>query len=105
MHHCFLPCLICIDSVSRQDIIAEQKAIAAARPAGVEVTIEEVRKMDKLHWCIKESLRFTSATFVQRRVMEDVSFKEWVIPKGHYVCVSPHLVHFDPKRWTNPEKA
>ncbi len=90
----------------RAEVVAEQDGIAAAyRAAGrTQLELEDARKMEKLHACLKETLRFTSATLIQRRVMRDVVYDDrYVIPRNHYVCVSPHVVHSDPRIYSQPE--
>jgi len=69
-----------------------------------QLNYDDIKKLEKLDWCIKETLRMTSAVIIQRKVMSAVTYQNYVIQPGHFVCVSPYLIHHDEKIFTNPNK-
>jgi len=64
----------------------------------------DVIKLEKLDWCIRETLRMTSAVIIQRKVMNPVQYKNYIIQPGHFVCISPYLIHHNERTFTNPDK-
>ncbi|XP_038044568.1 lanosterol 14-alpha demethylase-like [Patiria miniata] len=54
------------------------------------LTYDEVKEMTLLDRCLKETLRIRPPIMTMMRVAkEPVTFKDYVIPPGHQVCVSP----------------
>jgi cytochrome P450 len=62
--------------------------------------IEQLRGMTLV---MKEALRLLPPVpSLPRRVMRDVSYKEFLVPRGSYVSISPSFTHFMPQYWRSP---
>lgn len=80
-------------------------------------TIDDVRALPYTERVITESMRLYSPVWIMaRRVLEDYHAGGYVVPAGGYVLMSQHLLHrdprfytdvdtFDPDRWTPEMKA
>ena len=70
-----------------------------------ELTLESLDQMKLLHACMKESLRLSPPLiYVMRRVMQDIQFREYTIPKGHMVLTSPAIAGRLSDSWSHPDK-
>jgi sterol 14-demethylase len=83
---------------------------------GKPVTHAALRELGFIEACVKEALRLHPPLFMLVRVaQEDFAFKDYVIPKGSWVVVSPTVSHrieeyfpdpnaFDPDRFLPPRE-
>ncbi|KAJ3154064.1 Lanosterol 14-alpha-demethylase [Geranomyces michiganensis] len=70
-----------------------------------ELTYDALRQCALLDRVMKESLRLHSPIHsVMRLVIQDVEYKGYTIPKGHFLCGSPSVSQYDPAKFPNPEK-
>ncbi len=61
---------------------------------------DALKEMTLLDECIRETLRLKPPIIViMRKVMETVHYKEFTIPEGDYISVSPALAQVDPNVW------
>eukprot|EP01088_Endostelium_zonatum_P017256 TRINITY_DN4995_c0_g2_i1.p1 TRINITY_DN4995_c0_g2~~TRINITY_DN4995_c0_g2_i1.p1 ORF type:complete len:426 (-),score=72.89 TRINITY_DN4995_c0_g2_i1:122-1399(-) len=94
----------------------EQREVMDASENKDQLDIQDLVEMKFLHCCIKEALRmFPPLIFVMRAVVEPFEYKNYHIPKGDVLFVSPALSHrvessgfvspneFDPDRFM-PER-
>lgn len=71
---------------------------------------DSIKKFKALESCIKETLRLHPPLItLMRKVLKDQTFKEYTIPAGHYICVSPAIAHrlsevFDHPEEFNPDR-
>ncbi|XP_022208406.2 probable cytochrome P450 312a1 [Drosophila obscura] len=75
------------------------------------ITIEQVRQMEFLEWCLKETLRlYPPAPLLTRKATANCQINDFFIPKGHDVVISPMYMGrckdffpdplvFKPDRW------
>lgn len=64
------------------------------------LTYEALKEMTLLDNCVRETLRLRPPIITLiRKVMEPVQYKDYVIPAGNYVGVSPALSQIDSKVW------
>jgi len=109
-----------------KNCLDEQRLILSSRSStdggGVDITYEEVAKMDYLHNCIKEALRMEPPLIMlMRKAMQAVDLKDekngrtYTVPKGDIAIVSPRAAgrlcdifenpnKFDPDRYAEPRK-
>ncbi|KAL7646996.1 UNVERIFIED_CONTAM: hypothetical protein RMT77_002253 [Armadillidium vulgare] len=67
------------------------------------VTSEDIRQMNYLECCIKESLRLLPPVyFFVRKLTEDLKIDEYVIPKGTDTAIFTYALHRDPKHFPDP---
>ncbi|KAJ3173483.1 Lanosterol 14-alpha-demethylase [Geranomyces variabilis] len=70
-----------------------------------ELTYDALRKCTLLDRVMKESLRLHSPIHtVMRLVIQDLEYKGYTIPAGHFLCGSPSVSQYDPAKFPNPEK-
>ncbi|KAI9337046.1 cytochrome P450 [Zopfochytrium polystomum] len=66
---------------------------------------DSVRALPLLDCVLKESLRLHAPIHtIMRKVEEDVVYKDFVIPKGHFLCASPQVSQSDPAYWPDPDR-
>jgi len=69
------------------------------------LTYEKTKQLKVLDKCLKETLRLHPPfILVARKVLNDVKYKNYTIPKGNFVCVSPMLAHRLPDFHSDPEQ-
>jgi len=79
-------------------VLDEQESILS----GNKCDYEHLQHMELLHRCIKETIRCRLAPLGWRRVKQDLQYKSFVIPKGHYLCQSTLWQHYNPQIYPNP---
>lgn len=91
-------------SSCRKALLAEQRQVLGdnyERP----LDYDALKNMPLLDNCIRETLRLKPPIIVlMRKVMEDVRYKDYVIPEGDYICVSPALAQLDDQVWGEDAK-
>jgi cytochrome P450 len=89
-------------------LLAWTFALLGQHPEVHERLVHEVHTMDKsplLDQVIKESLRLYPPIHIgNRRVAEEIRFREGTIPAGERMLYSIYLTHRDPAIWQNPEE-
>ena len=71
-------------------VMKEQEEVLGALNA--KITFENIKQMEYLEKCIRESLRMNPPIImVMRECKKDKMFNDFVIPKGHTVVVSPAI--------------
>ena len=86
---------------SLQRAIAEVDRVFAS---GRAVNHAALRELTFIENAVKESLRLHPPLFMLVRVaQQDFVFKEWLIPKGTWILVSPTVSHRIPDIFPNPE--
>jgi sterol 14-demethylase len=94
-----------------EEVMNEQKTIRGATPKDVSLSFEQVKSMTKLENSIRETLRmYPPLIFLMRKVMVDMPYtspitkKDYVIPAGHIMCVSPGAaMSMEDSPFTNPK--
>jgi len=93
-------------------LVDEQKRVLAKHNGAI--TLDSLNDMEMLHWCIKEALRMhPPLIFLMRKTEVEFTYKDYVIPKGDILFVSPTLNHrmpyvfqepdrYDPERFAEP---
>jgi len=80
----------------------EQEEICGGKD---HIGFDEIKSMDYLDACMKETLRLhPPLIFLFRRVLQEFTFEKYRIPKGSLVAAAPIIVHNIPRYWDNPEK-
>eukprot|EP00048_Salpingoeca_helianthica_P014852 m.223878 g.223878 ORF g.223878 m.223878 type:complete len:511 (-) comp16344_c0_seq1:445-1977(-) len=98
---------IAADPELQKDIVAEQARVLGPNPG--PLTIANVNNMKHLWACVRETLRLRPPLLtLMRRCRTPFKVvakgREFVIPKGNQVCVSPTLNGRLPDEWDEPEK-
>lgn len=94
----------------RQQLLEEQVAVYAQHldlsKGQVAVSdlppldYDSLKKMPLLEYTVKETLRTRPPIVtVMRKVMQDLQFKDYIIPKGHYICASPAVSQLDEAKY------
>lgn len=72
---------------------------------GRVVGFHSLREISQTEWAVKESLRLHPPLFMLvRTVKEDWVYKDYFIPKGTWVLVSPTVAHLMPEIFDDPER-
>lgn len=84
-----------------QKIRDEVMEIAGNEP----LTFDHIKKMRSFDSAIKETLRIHPPLIqIMRLVVKDLTYKNYKIPAGNFICVSPTANHMLPEAFPNPEK-
>jgi sterol 14-demethylase len=84
-----------------QEVLQEQREII--KEHGKEITFETLKKSVKLENCVREALRmYPPLIILMRKVMKDITYKDYTIPAGDFLCVSPGFAMRLPEIYTNP---
>ncbi|XP_064097710.1 cytochrome P450 4C1-like [Macrobrachium nipponense] len=68
------------------------------------LTMADIRELNYLDRCIKESLRlYPSVPFVGRRLSEDIVVDNYRVPAGTDIQIPPYTLHRDPEQFPNPQ--
>lgn len=103
-----------------RNVLAEQEKVLGKEWKSIALDYDSIQNMDYLHNCMREALRMCP-TFIMilRRAEQDISItvsgKNYTIPKGDFVCVSPTVSmrlktafenpdEFDPTRYEAPRE-
>ncbi|MFO0613814.1 MAG: cytochrome P450 [Polyangiaceae bacterium] len=71
---------------------------------GRTVGFHSLREISQTEWAVKESLRLHPPLFMLvRTAKEDWVYKDYFIPKGSWVLVSPAIAHLMPEVFHDPE--
>nr|XP_022293629.1 24-hydroxycholesterol 7-alpha-hydroxylase-like [Crassostrea virginica] len=68
-----------------------------------EFNEEFFKKMPYLKSCVMEAIRLHPVGVITRRVMSSFTVREYVIPKGDMLMVSPYWSHKNPKYFPDPD--
>jgi len=83
-------------------VLKEQDDVLQGRDS---LTFEDIENFKVLERAMTETLRMRPPIIMlMRRVLQDVQYKDYVIPKGSIVSVAPALVHNMEENWAEPEK-
>lgn len=80
-----------------------------------ELSYKELMNIDSLKNALYETIRLHSPPIIVRGTLEPVKLKDYVVPKGHFICLSPFWIQRDenfyenattwnPDRWNDTEK-
>ena len=84
------------------DVEAELDALYAD---GREVSYQALRDIPLLECCLKETLRLHPPLIIlMRKVMHDFHYKDWTIPAGRIVAVSPAVSNRMPEHFPDPDR-
>ena len=83
-------------------VVAELDALYAD---GREVSYQALREIPQLESAIKEALRLhPPLILLMRKVMSDFHYKEWTVPAGKLVAVSPAISNRMPECFPDPDR-
>lgn len=69
-----------------------------------ELDLNSISKMKLLEGAVRELMRLYSMPALPRRVLKDLEFKGYRIPKDSILVMSPYLEHRDGTIYTDPDK-
>jgi sterol 14-demethylase len=89
----------------KERILAELDGIWPADEQDFGLTYDHLRRMEFMNNCIKETLRLRPPIVMVFRYTEvDWQFKDYVVPAGNLVSISPAVANRDSNIWTNPDE-
>ena len=63
----------------------------------------ELQKFSLLKMAIQETFRLHSPPIILRGVRKDFQLKDYLIPEGNFLCLSPFWAHRDPSVYDHPD--
>jgi sterol 14-demethylase len=89
-------------------LLAEQVKVRGPveKPVDGPISLEDLEKMPLLHACLRETLRLRPPIMqLMRKVRKELKVttngKEYIIPAGNQICVSPSANGRNPNEWEN----
>lgn len=72
---------------------------------GDAISFDSLKQQTRLESCVRESLRmFPPLIQLVRKVMQPITYKDYTIPAGHLISVSPPVGMRLPNVYTNPDQ-
>ncbi len=83
-------------------LLEEQAKVLGDR---TEITLEDLHAMEKLEWCVKETLRlYPPIIMLARKLLVDIEFAGYQVPAGTTIMASPAVAHRIPEVFPNPNR-
>ncbi|KAJ3236183.1 Lanosterol 14-alpha-demethylase [Chytriomyces hyalinus] len=92
------------------DLLKEQSMVLTGKPDTPahllpELTLESLKQLTLMDCVMKETLRLHAPIHTIMRLVEnDVRHKDFVIPKGHFICAAPQVSHLNETRFPKAER-
>ncbi|KAA0708387.1 24-hydroxycholesterol 7-alpha-hydroxylase [Triplophysa tibetana] len=68
-----------------------------------KVTLDDLRQMPYVKWCIMEAIRLRAPGAITRKVVRPLKIQNYIIPPGDMLLMSPYWAHRNPKYFPDPE--
>lgn len=96
---------VVLELLKRPELLRRVRAeVDAAYAADGEISFSSLRRLTLLDSVLREVLRLHPPLIMLiRKVLEDLTFRDYRIPAGKYVCVAPPVTHRIPELFPNPE--
>ena len=72
-------------------------------PSELDFDMEKLQKFELLKRCLLESIRLRAPGAITRGVEHTFKIKEFTIPEGDMLMLSPYWMHRNPKLFPDPE--
>ncbi|XP_064506790.1 24-hydroxycholesterol 7-alpha-hydroxylase isoform X2 [Pseudopipra pipra] len=69
----------------------------------LEVSEEDLKKLPFIKWCTLEAIRLRSPGAITKKVINPIKIKNFTIPAGDMLMLSPYWLHRNPKYFPDPE--
>ncbi|XP_053794768.1 24-hydroxycholesterol 7-alpha-hydroxylase isoform X4 [Vidua chalybeata] len=69
----------------------------------LEVSEEALKKIPFIKWCTLEAIRLRSPGAITKKVINPIRIKNFTIPAGDMLMLSPYWLHRNPKYFPEPE--
>uniref|UniRef100_A0A8D2NAH8 Lanosterol 14-alpha demethylase n=1 Tax=Zonotrichia albicollis TaxID=44394 RepID=A0A8D2NAH8_ZONAL len=69
----------------------------------LEVSEEDLKKIPFIKWCTLEAIRLRSPGAITKKVINPIRIKNFTIPAGDMLMLSPYWLHRNPKYFPDPE--
>ncbi|KAI8616458.1 cytochrome P450 [Chytriomyces sp. MP71] len=92
------------------DLLKEQSMVLTGKPDTPahllpDLTLESLKQLTLMDCVMKETLRLHAPIHTIMRLVEnDVQHKDYVIPKGHFICAAPQVSHLTESKFPEPLK-
>ncbi|MGE0321913.1 MAG: cytochrome P450 [Polyangiaceae bacterium] len=96
---------VVLELLKRPELLKRVRTeVDAAYASDGEISFESLRHLPLLDSVLREVLRLHPPLIILiRKVLEDLTFRDYHIPAGKYVCVAPPVTHRIPELFPNPE--
>ncbi|ELU17287.1 hypothetical protein CAPTEDRAFT_220158 [Capitella teleta] len=68
-----------------------------------KISLEKLQNLELIKRCILESIRLRSPGAISRGVEKEIKIKDFTIPEGDMLMLSPYWMHRNPKFFPDPE--
>ncbi|XP_039551945.1 24-hydroxycholesterol 7-alpha-hydroxylase isoform X2 [Passer montanus] len=69
----------------------------------LEVSEEDLKRIPFIKWCTLEAIRLRSPGAITKKVINPIRIKNFTIPAGDMLMLSPYWLHRNPKYFPDPE--
>ncbi|OWK55824.1 24-hydroxycholesterol 7-alpha-hydroxylase [Lonchura striata] len=69
----------------------------------LEVSEEDLKKIPFIKWCTLEAIRLRSPGAITKKVINPIKIKNFTVPAGDMLMLSPYWLHRNPKYFPDPE--
>ncbi|XP_030346443.1 24-hydroxycholesterol 7-alpha-hydroxylase isoform X3 [Strigops habroptila] len=69
----------------------------------IEVSEEDLKKLPFMKWCTLEAIRLRSPGAITKKVVNPIRIRNFTIPAGDMLMLSPYWLHRNPKYFPDPE--
>jgi cytochrome P450 len=90
-----------IEILSRPELLAN---LLKEQSQFEELNLASIDNMKVLHGTVRELMRLYSMPVLPRKVLKDLEFNGYLIPKNSVLAMSPYLEHQDPAVYPDPNK-
>ncbi|KAL8173161.1 UNVERIFIED_CONTAM: hypothetical protein K2H54_041418 [Gekko kuhli] len=80
-----------------------ESVLGKAGKEKVELSNEDLKKLQFIKWCILESVRLRAPGVITKKVTNPIKLQNFVIPAGDILMLSPYWSHRNPKYFPEPE--
>ena len=96
---------VVLELLKRPELLERVRAeVDEAYAADGEISFSSLRRLTLLDSVLREVLRLHPPLIILiRKVLEDLTFRDYRIPAGKYVCVAPPVTHRIAELFPNPE--
>ncbi|XP_013405648.2 24-hydroxycholesterol 7-alpha-hydroxylase-like [Lingula anatina] len=92
----------CLEKAKKE--IKEALGSPGSLPSDAEIPEETLLKMPYIKQCIMEAIRLRSPGVITRKVVKPIPIRNYIIPAGDHIMLSPYWAHRNTQFFPDPER-